>query len=121
MGKSNPVISLYDYSVISQSLMLQTARRTLGRLSQGYVVWMGPLEKLPHPTTETIHKPGRDEDGMRLQARGDDSEVLPFKRLQFSFSGLPRAHHPASPVSPVWFLSPAQVQAGFLSSKAPPC
>lgn len=68
MGKCNPVISLYDYSVISQSLMLQTARRTLGRLPQGYVVWMGPLVKLPHPTTDTMHKPGRDEDSMRLQA-----------------------------------------------------
>lgn len=66
MGKSNPVINLYDYSVISRSLMLQTARRTLGRLSQGYVVWMGPLAKLPHLATETIHKPGRDKDSMRL-------------------------------------------------------
>lgn len=72
MGKSNCVITLYDYPVISQSLMLQTPRRTLGRLSQSCVGWMGPLAKLPYPATETMHRPGRDEDSMKLQARVDD-------------------------------------------------
>lgn len=101
--------------------MLQTPRRTLGRLSQGYVGWMGPLAKLACPSTETTHKP-RDKDSTKLQARGEELwqwGIAIWKALaQLLWAA--EASPSCTPVPPVRCLSPAQAQAGFPRCEAPP-